>query len=380
MRKVAGTGSLVVLLALLAACSGGGAAREDDGAGDADDGSGGADDGDPDGTESDGDGNAEPGDTVGADGDPDASGEEDGAADDDAEAGAPEDGDADTYAPWSFVAAADPRNNFLTWRNALREMRDLTRNPPPSFDHAELLVVPGDIDTNSVNYLLWGEIFRGDPTMAAYVAALGNHDFENSLERVYVTGAILPAQPGLERHAPDDANYWLDWKNVRFIVVDQYTSPWGDDGCFGAGGRAWVEAAIESAVAASHVFVAFHEPAFPRGGHDGDSFNACPADRDAFWNMLVAHRDKVRAALVGHTHVYSRLRVRDPAGAAANDPAQFPDEADGIWQIDCGAAGNGDRNTVVRFQVEADRVRVRALDADNGLVAGFDVLDEFEMP
>ena len=83
----------------------------------------------------------------------------------------------------------------------------------------------------------------------------------------------------------DDANYHADWKNIRLIVVDQY-SELGDSGCINAAGLLWVEGLIESASLAEHVVLVFHEPAFPRHGHVGGSFDACPDDRNAFWDML----------------------------------------------------------------------------------------------
>ena len=77
------------------------------------------------------------------------------------------------------------------------------------------------------------------------------------------------------------------------------------------------ETGVEQVIASAppdidHIFVAFHEPAFPRYRHIWDSFNASPEERDAFWNMLVAHNDIVRAVFVAHTHTYSRMRVLDP--------------------------------------------------------------------
>ena len=68
--------------------------------------------------------------------------------------------------------------------------------------------------------------------------------------------------------------------------------------------------------------------------------------------MLVETDKRVRAVFVGHTHQYSRIRVYDPAGQAANDLSVFPDEEGGIYQVDAGAAGHGDKNTVVHIQVK----------------------------
>jgi hypothetical protein len=127
-----------------------------------------------------------------------------------------------------------------------------------------------------------------------------------------------------------------------------------------------------------HIFVAFHSPAFPRH----DSYNirtaARPA-RDAFWNMLIAHKDRVRAVFVAHTHAYSRLRVLDPASADANDTDAFPDEEGGIYQVDVGAAGNGVYTIVVMVQIDGDNVSFRVLEAGGGSDDPFSVIDEWQV-
>jgi hypothetical protein len=106
--------------------------------------------------------------------------------------------------------------------------------------------------------------------------------------------------------------------------------------------------------------------------------NACSETRDAFWNMLVSHVDLVRAVFVGYTHVYSRMRVLDPASDESNDPSLYPDQPGGIWQVDCGACGNGDeRSTIIRVEIDGGEVRMRVLDAANGMFGTYEVIDDF---
>lgn len=282
------------------------------------------------------------------------------------------------YPTWSFAVTADPRSNTLTWRNALIEIRDLRENPAPAFSKAEFLLIAGDVDPNSLNYLTYNNAFGSDPIMNGYYPAIGNHDYETTAERNYIQNTILPAQPNITRYSAETADYFIDWKNIRVIVVDAYAE-FGDDGCVFSDGLAWVESVINTAVAARHIFIMFHDPAFPRFRHVGDSFNACPVDRNAFWNMLVDHKDKVRAVFVGHTHQYCRMRVLDPDSEAANDLDQYPDDEGGIYQIDAGAAGNGDRNVIIRLEINGDTIMVRVLDADNGLLGSFEVVETFEL-
>jgi hypothetical protein len=91
------------------------------------------------------------------------------------------------------------------------------------------------------------------------------------------------------------------------------------------------------------VFVVRHEPAFPqpdaapphRLRHEEDSLDAFPANRDAFWDTLVAYG--VIAHFCGHTHNYNIVRM------------------DGVWQIDAGhargMADTGAPSTFIRISV-----------------------------
>jgi len=167
---------------------------------------------------------------------------------------------------------------------------------------------------------------------------------------------------------------------VRIIAVDGYGGELGRWGIINKGGREWVEGIIKSTPwAIDHIFITFHAPAFPRYRHLQDSFNAAPEERNAFWNMLIGHRARVRAVFVAHTHFYYRMRVRDPAGVGANDTSLFPDEDGGIYQVDVGAAGRGRKNTVLQVQIDGKNVLFRALQAENGSNQPFGVKDEWQI-
>lgn len=282
-----------------------------------------------------------------------------------------------SFESWSFAALADPRENGFEWRNALGEIRRNTQNSTHSFSPAEFIVTAGDVDPNLLRYTDYKNAFAGDLFMRGYFPAVGNHDSDSALETGYIQNFILPEQSNITRRDVGDVNYHVDWNNIRLIVVDAY-SALGQNGCINSTGLHWVEDLIISASWADHVFITFHEPAFPRNGHTGDSFNACLADRNAFWDMLMLHKDIVRAVFVGHTHTYSRMRVSDPRSLQANNPLAYPDDAGGIYQIDCGAAGNGDVNVQVRVEVERCNVYFKTLQADQGWFSSFSPIDEWE--
>jgi len=216
----------------------------------------------------------------------------------------------------------------------------------------------------------------------------GNHEGADDVD--FLINSLLPAY-GSEIHRLDDSsvNYYVDWKNIRLIVVDQFSQfshetdtdlfSWltPDGGNINAQGLKWTESVINSAgPEIDHIFIAFHKPAFPRHRHVHDSFDAFPENRDAFWNMLVRHNDKVRAVLVAHTHNYSRMRVKDPTAAGDTD---YPDQPGGIYQIDGGTTGKeGDPNTIVEIQVQGKNLAFRTVQAA-GPGKPFKVIDQWAL-
>jgi len=318
------------------------------------------------------------------DNDTDADSDTDSDADGDGDIDGDGDADADAYAGWSFAVAADPRAMQAEFRKTLVEIRDRTVNPSPLFGEAEFLLIAGDIDPDTDRYADYNDIFGDAGAMQAYYPVMGNHDYypdtgeDAGDHRDYIYNTILPEQPGVVRHASNDASYYVDWKNVRLIAVDQYSSL-GMDGCINDAGIGWVEDVVASADPSERVFISFHEPAFPRYRHVGDSFDACPVQRNAFWNMVVANRDRVKAVFSGHTHYYVRMRVRDPASLEANDAGAFPDQDGGVCQINMGGVGWGPLTTFVRVSVASDTIRFRAFASENDAGAGFHVVDEWEV-
>jgi len=280
---------------------------------------------------------------------------------------------------FSFAVTADPRAEGPSWQNALREIRDMTVNPEPAFAPPSWVIVAGDIDPARRRFEDYNEIFTNALFRPPLLPVIGNHDvgfggFE------YIRDVIIPAIPGAFRRQPESCDYYIDYRNVRLVVVDAYTKS-GKEGVIRGKGRKWVESVIRSApTAIDHIFVSFHEPAFPRGRHVTDSFNSDVEQRNAFWRMLLSSGGRVRAVFVGHTHTYSRLRVRDPESPAASDLASFPDEPGGIYQVDAGAAGHGDTNTFVRVQVEGKNLFFRTYKACNGAGQPFSECDRWQVP
>jgi len=108
-------------------------------------------------------------------------------------------------------------------------------------------------------------------TSPKFIPVIGNHDLDYTF---FIKEKIFGSQKFFNWHDSSSFNYYVDWKNCRLIVVDQYSSFGLNNGCINENGIKWVEDLIKSSNS-KHVFIAFHEPAFPRYRHVGNSFDAC---------------------------------------------------------------------------------------------------------
>jgi len=196
----------------------------------------------------------------------------------------------------------------------------------------------------------------------------------------FISDKIIAAIPGVVRMSNKSCTYYYDRENVRMISIDAFSGEAGTGGVITEKGRAWTEKAITSAPSTiDHIFIGFHAPAFPRGRHTNDCFVTNPEQRNAFWNMLISHKDKVRAVFNGHTHMYSRMRVLNPAGADANDFSKSPDEEGGIYQVNAGSTSMGVKNTFFKVLVKGKNVYFRTYEAETGKDKPFTSVDEWSI-
>jgi len=241
---------------------------------------------------------------------------------------------------WSFAVIADNRSAFDSYRNVLQEIKTMSVNPDPRFAPIEFILACGDLDPVDRNYDIYAEVFESDAP--AFFPVRGNHEGRRDVR--FILNEILPAYGNrIHTLSPGSVNYYTDWKNVRLIVLDQYFD--SRKGFDGKATLTWLENAIQAATDADHVFITFHEP-----------YSTMSLIHDAFWNLLLEHRDKVRAVFAGHTHWFDRER--------------FPDQEGGIYYINAGNAGNSkhsDRSqTIVEVMVDGPVVHFRALKAPDG--------------
>ena len=259
---------------------------------------------------------------------------------------------------WAFGVLADNRDRFQNYRYVLEQVKRINNDPEIYSVPIEFMAGVGDIDPLAENDAIYKEFFPNEKPL--YFPIMGNHEIDKDADRDYMTQVILPRLGDtITRNSDEHGNYYCDWENVRFIALDQY-SDFGvgnDKGWITAEGAAWLEDVITSATNADHIFVSCHEPVFPRKRHlrpDGlgvDELNA--------WKMLVSYSDKIRAVFVAHTHNYSRMRVINPTSAKTG----YPDQEDGVYQVDVGNAGNtweGDgKHTLVKVEIDGMDVLFR---------------------
>jgi hypothetical protein len=252
---------------------------------------------------------------------------------------------------WSFAVIADHRSVYSSYRNVLNEIKQLRVNPAPRLPAVDFVLACGDLDPLTRNYEIYLNLFGSKPPL--YFPVRGNHERPDDVD--FILKKILPAHgKSIQLRDQESVNYYVDWKNVRLIVLDQY--PVDDKDISNPGILSWLAQTISSTGNANHIFIAYHEPNLPRD-----------LESSAFWRLLLQHHDKVRAVFHGHTHIYERRRVSDGNHA--------------IEVINAGNAGKSvhsdNHQTIVEVLVDGPYVFLRTLQAADGS-AKFRVVDQWE--
>ena len=93
--------------------------------------------------------------------------------------------------------------------------------------------------------------------------------------------------------------YTFDFGRVRFIALDTETEAHR----IGPAQFTWLKRQLELAENRP-VFLFFHQPLFPLDPAVGLSLDRNPAERDQLHRLFVLHRQKIKAVLMGHEHLY----------------------------------------------------------------------------
>ncbi len=207
-------------------------------------------------------------------------------------------------ARFSFVVMADSRGETNGVNDdVLSRIADLVVT-----ENAAFVLFPGDLVDGSpadphlalqLNHWrdVMSPIYASDMHGAKVYAGVGNHEVRSTRSEA-VWQSIFNDLPDNGPPGETYMTYSFDYMDSHFVMLS--TNRAGNPHTVNL---AWLANDLAS-TSAKRIFVFGHEPAYPVGPHIGSSLDVYPAQRDAFWKLLAAH--KVNAYFAGHEHLYNR--------------------------------------------------------------------------
>ncbi len=233
-------------------------------------------------------------------------------------------------AEFRFTVTADPQGNTTGFGNVLAAINNVVSGPGTfHITVGDLIFVTGDISkSRDVIDQYFGQDYL-------WYVLTGNHDVADIdwLRDEYQNGngKRTPLKQFTLKNGPagtEETTFSWDHENAHFVFLNEFwdgVSDTGADGDIVPELYEW----LASDLAANQqplTFVFGHEPAFPYIRHIGDSLDAHPEHRDAFWQLLEDY--DVTAYICGHTHYYSAHRGNE-------------DGVGHVWQINPASSGFG---------------------------------------
>jgi len=286
--------------------------------------------------------------------------------------------EAGTEEPFAFAIFSDTRANDYTpiAIEALNGVnaRVLRRIVIGVFQKkVKFAVVPGDLISGvtsnarkaELELRSWKKTVGPVAHYIPFYTGIGNHDAEiydyqvvegkkvrvpkkgrDAAEEIFRTEMTNPTNgpelpEGSKEPTYSENVYSFDYGNSHFVMLNNDYKAIADPSADSEKGKIigrqleWLRRDLESASERrqQNIFVFFHEPAFPNGGHVHDSMyykgdEAYVKPRNELWRLLCQH--KVVATFSGHEHNYSRTLVDEKVDESFSRP---------IWQIVTGGCG-----------------------------------------
>jgi hypothetical protein len=204
-----------------------------------------------------------------------------------------------------FVVVGDTQGHLLHTNSiVLSEVVDQAMGVDPEIQFALFtgdLIRGDDGDDIPADFQAWREIvgafYQADFYGAKVYVTPGNHDLNGESWLSDWQSAFYD----MPDNGPDNAKkatYSFDVGPCHLVVVntESPSNPHQVD-------LDWLEADL-AATTRPIILVFGHDPAYPIAKHIGDSLDAEPEQRDAFWALLAEY--DVRAYFCGHEHLYDR--------------------------------------------------------------------------
>ncbi len=286
--------------------------------------------------------------------------------------------------PFTFLYFGDTQNNILPIASrTIRQAFRATASPALVL-HAGDLVAQREEMVHDDEWGEWSEAGGYNYATVPQLPAPGNHEY---VDHILPDGTesrllgphwpltfALPANgaPGAER-----TTYFVDYQNVRFIVLDGTSAI--DLGTLEAQTR-WLDQTLAASRAGWNV-VLFHQPIFTCARpNDTEQLNPV-------WRRIFEAR-RVDLVLQGHDHCYSRLTApagrdasaRDRAGGGAQGPVYIVSVTGSkMYGLNDRAETQPDRSAEMtqlyqRIDVDGDRLVYRAFTATGRAYDGFDLV------
>jgi len=206
-----------------------------------------------------------------------------------------------------FISLADSRPNDENdpLPNAFRWIMRRTRQANPKIVLFAGDAVYGSADSTRLR-TQWDDWENLTDTLAHSVPmylSIGNHE-ANCYNQNYDGGLIFQDEFVQPTNGPTgfkELAYSFDYGNCHFVCLD--SDVYNDPSRINSVQRQWLQLDL-MATDKLHKFVFAHEHAYPPQGSTHSSLEKYPADRDAFWNILLAYH--VDAYICGHIHLWNR--------------------------------------------------------------------------